>query len=457
MKYAFVTVLSTNNYYKGVVALFESIKKTNTKYNNYVVVVNEDIHNYIINDLKNRGYIVIKKDKITFDSVDNKVYKYWHNTFDKFHVFDLDEYDKIVYLDSDMMVVKNIDELFDLPHMSAVIAGKDMVNEWEEIGSGLMVIEPKNGTKDALINTLKNTDYKKDIGDQDVIETHFDWKNQNLAISENYNLFADYVDYYINNLNYSTDNIAVIHFIGSRKPWMLNKKDREKYLYECKSKNRINLLNYLTKYYELIDSIGKKLSIITPFYNTLEYTKELAKVLVPQITDEVEWIIVDDGTHAYELDEINAKVIHLDVNSGNASKPRNVGLDNAKGDFVTFIDSDDLVSPKYVKTIIKKIDEDYFDYCYFGWESGKHKYVIADEPLPWNHSSCNCIYKMETIGNERFNENFNLDEDGDFNKRVRKGKKSNILDIIYTYFFMRRSDSISSLYTNGKLKFHRDE
>ena len=155
MKYAFVTVLSTNNYYKGVVALFESIKKTNTKYNNYVVVVNEDIHNYIINDLKNRGYIVIKKDKITFDSVDNKVYKYWHNTFDKFHVFDLDEYDKIVYLDSDMMVVKNIDELFDLPHMSAVIAGKDMVNEWEEIGSGLMVIEPKANTSLEMGSTIR--------------------------------------------------------------------------------------------------------------------------------------------------------------------------------------------------------------------------------------------------------------------------------------------------------------
>ena len=36
MNYAFVTVLSTNNYYKGVVALFESIKNTNTKYNNFV-------------------------------------------------------------------------------------------------------------------------------------------------------------------------------------------------------------------------------------------------------------------------------------------------------------------------------------------------------------------------------------------------------------------------------------
>ena len=37
-----------------------------------------------------------------------------------------------------------------------------------------------------------------------------------------------------------------------------------------------------------------KLSIITPYYNVLKYTKELAKVLEPQLTEEVEWIIIDD-------------------------------------------------------------------------------------------------------------------------------------------------------------------
>ena len=37
-----------------------------------------------------------------------------------------------------------------------------------------------------------------------------------------------------------------------------------------------------------------KLSIITPYYNCLEYTKKLATILEPQLTDEVEWIICDD-------------------------------------------------------------------------------------------------------------------------------------------------------------------
>ncbi len=457
MNIAFVTVLSTNNYYKGVIALFESIRKTNSKCNNFVVVVNETIHNHIISNFIDRGYIVIKKKKLSFNFVHNTSYVNWKNTFDKFYIFDLVEYDKIVYLDSDMYVTKNIDELFELPHMSAVIAGHDRFNSWVEIGSGLMVIEPKANTSLELIKTLQTTTYNKDIGDQDVIETYFNWKDQNLAISENYNMFAPYVDYYINELGYSADDIAVIHFIGNTKPWMLNKKEQEEYINGCASRNELYLLDYFKKYMELINKIGKKLSIITPFYNTINETKRLASILEPQLTNEVEWIIIDDGTNEHELDTLNANVIHLTSNSGNASRPRNVGLDLASGDFVTFIDSDDTVSEDYVEKIINKIDTDKFDYCYFSWQCNGYQYIIEDEPLEWNHSACNCIYKRETIGNERFNEDFNLNEDGDFNDRVKRGKKSNLLDVLYTYYWKERPDSISSLYDSGKLKFNRKD
>ena len=109
-----------------------------------------------------------------------------------------------------------------------------------------------------------------------------------------------------------------------------------------------------------------KLSIITPYYKTLEYTKELAKVLEPQLTPEVEWIIIDDGCHETELDKIKAKVIHLPVPSGNASKPRNVGLENAKGEYIAFIDSDDSVSKDYIQKILEKTKEEW-DYCYMSW------------------------------------------------------------------------------------------
>jgi glycosyltransferase involved in cell wall biosynthesis len=97
------------------------------------------------------------------------------------------------------------------------------------------------------------------------------------------------------------------------------------------------------------------LSIITPYYKTLEYTKRLAKVLEPQLTDDIEWIIVDDGCNEKSLDSLKAKVIHLPTNSNGASRPRNVGLDIATGKYITFIDSDDYVLDNYIEKILSHL------------------------------------------------------------------------------------------------------
>lgn len=176
-----------------------------------------------------------------------------------------------------------------------------------------------------------------------------------------------------------------------------------------------------------------KLSIITPYYKTLKETQRLAETLELQLNDGVEWIIIDDGCNELELDKLKATVIHLDKNSGGASKPRNVGLDNAKGEYIVFIDSDDLVSDDYISKILNKINTSTFDYCLFSWQFNgirKDEVIIEDEPPIWNCSVWNCIYKNTK---ERFNENLKIAEDYDFNLRARKGKKENIKDILYFY------------------------
>ena len=68
----------------------------------------------------------------------------------------------------------------------------------------------------------------------------------------------------------------------------------------------------------------------------------------------------------------------------------------------------------------------------------------------------NCIYKRETIGNTRFDPKMNINEDGTFNELVRKGKKSNIKDILYYYNWDVREDSLSSLCRNGKLPYIKE-
>ena len=112
------------------------------------------------------------------------------------------------------------------------------------------------------------------------------------------------------------------------------------------------------------------LSIITPYYKTLKEIKKLAKVLEPQLDDSIEWIIVDDGCNEKQLNKLKAKVIHLKENSGGASIPRNIGLDSARGKYIGFIDSDDLITPDYIDKIKYKLQKEP-DILYLSWESKK--------------------------------------------------------------------------------------
>ena len=192
-----------------------------------------------------------------------------------------------------------------------------------------------------------------------------------------------------------------------------------------------------------------KLSIITPYYNCLNYLQNLAKVLEPQLTNEVEWIIIDDGCHEQELDKIKATVIHLLSNSGCAGIPRNYGLDIAKGDYITFIDADDLVSNDFIEKIINKISTFPFDYCLMSWRKPDNSlYVDATQGRPdWNCSVWGVVYKAENLKNIRFN-NKKFAEDFDFNVQALKGKQETIPE--YLYYYASNENGLSSRQGGGK-------
>lgn len=177
-----------------------------------------------------------------------------------------------------------------------------------------------------------------------------------------------------------------------------------------------------------------KLSIIIPTYNRNENLLRLLQILKKQITKDVEVIVVDDHSdNELKLEFPDwFKYIRLNENSGGASIPRNIGLDNAKGEYIAFIDSDDTVKDNYIKTILDKTKEEW-DYCYISWECSTHKIIIKDNPPKWNCCVWNCIYKKSLIGNIRFNPKLVIAEDYQFNKKVRRGKKANITEVLYYY------------------------
>lgn len=187
------------------------------------------------------------------------------------------------------------------------------------------------------------------------------------------------------------------------------------------------------------------LSIIIPTYNRNEYIVKLLDKLHNQMKDNVEVIVVDDHSDI-PLESSWFKYIYLDNNSGGASVPRNVGLNNAKGRYICFVDADDMVSDDYIETILEKTKEDW-DFCYISWQGKSNKVIIRDTAPTWNCCVWNSVYKRDLIGDKRFDPKLKMAEDYDFNRKVRNGKKANITKILYYY----NEDTPNSLTKQGEM------
>lgn len=203
-----------------------------------------------------------------------------------------------------------------------------------------------------------------------------------------------------------------------------------------------------------------KLSIIIPYYNAKVYTDELIHALAGQMEKDVEVILVDDGSdEPYETEYEWVRIIRQ--KNGGASKARNTGLDNATGEYIAFIDADDMVSERYIERIIEKINTERFDYCYLSWRTIGHGWkcevklnTINDKFPSFNLCVWNRIYKRDLIGDTRFNEKKKIAEDAEFIRDIEHGKKSFIPEYMYYY----RSDvpnSLTKRFRDGKLETQR--
>ena len=180
-----------------------------------------------------------------------------------------------------------------------------------------------------------------------------------------------------------------------------------------------------------------KLSIIIPMFNTEPYIDQLLKCLAPQLTPEVEVIVVDDGsTFPFLPPYPSIKVIRQE-NKG-VSSARNRGLKAAKGEYIVFIDSDDLVTDDYLSQIFQSI-ENGPDTVYISWRSidgrlGKIIRSESDEFNPYNRCVWNRVFKKTYIKGLKFNEEMQVAEDDDFlNHLPPTTSKTYISKQIYLY------------------------
>ena len=91
-------------------------------------------------------------------------------------------------------------------------------------------------------------------------------------------------------------------------------------------------------------------TIITPIFNAQNFIAETIESVIDQTHQNWEMIMVDDCStdnsrdivKKYEVKDSRIKLIELEVNFGGPARPRNVGLDISKGDYLAFLDADDV-------------------------------------------------------------------------------------------------------------------
>jgi len=185
--------------------------------------------------------------------------------------------------------------------------------------------------------------------------------------------------------------------------------------------------------------MNKILSIIIPYYDTYEYTKDILTELERQFTQEVEIILVDDGCNEKRFDEFTKfTIIHLDKNYG-ASYAWNRGIDIASGNYIGFIDSDDMIRMDYIKVLLNTIKEHSEDEIVFNWYDVSKNILVKH---PSNRGIWKAIYKKEIC--PRFKENWKYCTDLPFSEQLKNTPHTKFyLDELLYFYRSQREGSIT--------------
>ncbi len=112
-----------------------------------------------------------------------------------------------------------------------------------------------------------------------------------------------------------------------------------------------------------------KVSIITPAYNISEFVAETLNSVFAQTFQDYEIIIINDGspdTAEFErvLEFFFDKIVYLKQENAGAGAARNVGIENARGEVLAFLDGDDVWLPEFLESQIEFLENNDYDLVY---------------------------------------------------------------------------------------------
>lgn len=154
-----------------------------------------------------------------------------------------------------------------------------------------------------------------------------------------------------------------------------------------------------------------RISVIVPVYNVEQYLPACVDSILGQTFEDFELLLVDDGSpdncgaicDEYAQKDPRVRVIHQ-ANQG-LSGARNAAMDVARGEFLTFIDSDDVVSRDYLAVLLHAAEkeqadiavcglQEFFDDVVPGLEPGR---VEAARTVLDNRAACVAIYEGDPL------------------------------------------------------------
>lgn len=216
---AFVTLATNDQYALGALVWAASLRQVGTK-KQVCILITKGVSDSIRNVLPQFFDLIQLVD--VFESTDTAILQILKRpelsvTLTKLHCWKLTQFSKCVFMDADTLVVKNIDELFEREELSAVsdVGWPDCFN------SGVFVFVPSDATYTALVQHA-STQGTFDGGDQGLLNSYFsDWATKDIArhLSFIYNMtLVSTYTYEPAYLRYG-QQVKVIHFLGSLKPW----------------------------------------------------------------------------------------------------------------------------------------------------------------------------------------------------------------------------------------------
>lgn len=228
-----------------------------------------------------------------------------------------------------------------------------------------------------------------------------------------------------------------------------------------------------------------KISIIVPVFNGERYIRHCLDSLISQSFGNIEIILVNDGStdntedicSMYEAGD--SRVLYIRKENGGVSSARNCGLENASGEYVMFVDSDDVLQEGAIETIQNEIVNDNPDILRFGFmrisDNGPNysrcpleetydgegwlyieKNLMLGQSPP--RSVWTGVYKRRNIVDFKllFDESLTWGEDFDFNIRYLSTcrKIKSISDVLYAYHVNDQSttSTIKGMHVQSELK-----